>query len=265
MGLISESANLDPCLLGCLSDGLGASIDRLESVTDHYKKARNNTIPLPPPLPPLFCPGTVITSDGKVVVSPPQEPRRIVRKEVVPSSSSHTIELPQGWGDDEVYTWQIGRPTQDYVEMKRYRGATVTDPDTPRYESRTVIHPKKNLHLRFPSLRSGTFRQNTPSPDDFVQPYVRIRVEGCQCLTGAGCNAYTALRYPGVPQCTYLGFVETTPDGFFRVFCEGQPPVDGDPPLAACGYSADGQDVVFTVIRMLQSACECAREYSNAI
>jgi len=78
---------------------------------------------------------------------------------------------------------------------------------------------------------------------------MRIRVEACQCLTAPGCDAFRSPRYAGVPQCSFLGFVEMTSAGGYTVFCTTLSAVNGDAPPAACGYSADGQDVVFTVIQ----------------
>lgn len=238
-----ERANLDPCVRECLSEGLGADGNHLQSVASYYKTMRNNSTPLPPPLSPLLCPGTIIKADGKTIVLPPRAPRNIVRSSIVPPGSSHMFALPEGWGDDEVYTWQIGRPEQDYVIIKRDRGEL----RDPRYEERTVIHPMKNLLLRFPSLGTGTLKHVTPKPDDFSSPNMRIRVSSCQCLTAPGCDKFKRPRY-GAPQCTFLGIVEMTPAGSFTVFCERLSAIDGDAPPVACGFSGDGQDIVFTVI-----------------
>jgi hypothetical protein len=240
--LVSEHGRgrLDPCLRACFTYALGADDDHLQAVVGHYKSMRNSTVPLPPaPAPPL-CPGT-IGKDGALVVSPPRAPRSLTSKTITLSSDTHTFGLPQGWDDDQVYNWKIGRPIQDFVVLVRDRGDREL-----KNESRTVIHPKRNLHLRFPSLAAGTFQQKTPNPDDFAVPYMRVRVEACQCLTAPGCDAFQAPRN-GVSQCTYLGYVETTPEGGFRALCEPQAAVDGDSPPTSCGFSAGGQDVVFTV------------------
>ncbi len=178
-------------------------------------------------------------------MSPPRAPRSSTTETIKLSSDTHTFPLPQGWDDDQVYTWRIGRPEQDFVHLQRDRG----DRDVP-FENRTVIHPKKNLHLRFPSLAAGTFQQRTPNPDDFAVPYMQVRVEACQCVTAPGCDAFQDPRH-GVPQCAYLGYVKTTPEGGFRAFCEPQPAVDGDAPPASCQNGPDGQDVVFTVLWIL--------------
>ena len=247
VGLVSEHGRgrLDPCLRDCFAHALEASDDLLQAVVGHYKNMRNNTFPLPPaPAPPL-CPGTIVGQDGALAVSPPRETRSTTSETIRLSSGTHTFSLPQGWDDDQVYIWRIGRPEQDFVRLRRDRG----DRDI-KFEERTVIHPKKNLHLRFPSLAAGTFQQHTPNPDDFAVSYMRVQVEACQCLTAPGCDAFQDPRH-GVPQCAYLGYVETTPEGSFRAFCEPQPAVDGDAPPASCQDGPDGQDVVFTVLWIL--------------
>jgi len=63
-----------------------------------------------------------IQSDGNLVVSPPCAPRKKFNDSIVPTGSTHTFAQPPGWGDDEVYSWTIGRPAQDYVRLQRHRG-----------------------------------------------------------------------------------------------------------------------------------------------
>ena len=242
--LITESDSIDPCVRSCLPYSFAADRGALHGLAYYYGKKQGQH-ELGAPLKAL-CPGRV-QKDGKTAVSEPSGPKKSTDHTsggLVLSEATYSLVLPEGWGDDEEHAWIIGRPDEDFATMKMDRG--YSDYRVPRYEERRVIHPKKHMHLRFPSLHSGTFSE-TMDADEYARPYIRVRVEACQCLTQGGCENYRSPRSTGMPQCTLLGFVETTPSGGFKVSCELLPQINGHPQPTACSFTGDGRDVVFTV------------------
>ena len=250
-GLIAESASVDPCVRACLSYSFGADRDALDGLAYYYEEEHGKQ-GLDAQVEGALCPGTT-EKDGRTAVSDSSAPSK-VEDHTPPGGlplegDAYALGLPEGWGDNEVHTWTIGRPSADFAMLKMDRG--YSEYRTPRYEERRVIHPKKHLQLRFPSLASATFRQEMDQYE-YARPYIRVRVEACECLVQEGCDSYESPRHAGMPQCTLLGTVETTPTGGFSVSCEALPEINGIPQPTACSFTGGGLDVVFTVTKCIQ-------------
>jgi hypothetical protein len=234
----------------CLSYSFGADREALGGLAYYYEKEHG-----PQELDALvegaLCPGTT-EKDGRTVVSEPSAPSKVVHHTpggLQLDSDTYALGLPADWGDNEVHTWTIGRSSADFATLKMDRG--YSESRVPRYEERRVIHPKKHLQLRFPSLASATFRQEMEQYE-YARPSIRVRVEACECLAQDGCDSYESPRHAGMPQCTFLGTVETTPTGGFHVSCETLPEINGIPQPTACSFTGGGLDVVFTVTKCRQ-------------
>ena len=117
--------------------------------------------------------------------------------------SSVVLDLPSGWGDDQVFEWEVGRDRRvrqhfgfhgihshehlsdtDFVVMSRSSTSGAN-------AERKVIHPKKHLNLRFPSLAKGTFRQVTEDTSKYHTAHLQVSVEACDCVTADGCEEYS--------------------------------------------------------------------------
>ena len=65
--------------------------------------------------------------------------------------------------------------------------------------NRKVIHPKKHLNLRFPSLAEGSFRKPTADTSGFHTAAIKVHVAACDCVTALGCD-----QYSDAPNCEVL-------------------------------------------------------------
>ena len=57
------------------------------------------------PLPNLICPSSPTPIPWVPPQTPARSPRTVKFEKIVPTGNTHTLGLPQGWGDDQVYTW----------------------------------------------------------------------------------------------------------------------------------------------------------------
>ena len=86
------------------------------------------------------------------------------------------------WVDD--HDGPFSQTESDFVDILR-SGSNGEAP-----ANRRVIHPKKHLNLRFPSLADGSFRKPTADTSDFHTAAIKIHVAACDCVTALGCEQY---------------------------------------------------------------------------
>ena len=130
------------------------------------------------------------------------------------------LQLPDGWGDDEVYTWIVGREETDLIDIKR--GPSYFSSSTRQTETSKIIDPRRSLRLRLPGLAALAAAQAPPADASaYHTPSFKMTVDACTCLELASTCENN--------DCTPLATIETDNAGGYQLSSCFTPEWD-DPP-----------------------------------